>query len=124
MSTRPSTSPSPASEPDHTRTTPTHGRPSASPQAFQDCSSGVNNTVRQLGSVLGIAATTALMAVGTDPLAGIHLAMVLSIGILVLAALSLTLTRPRHAACPHDGHPAMSWPLVESAQTMYWSWRR
>ncbi|WP_186581848.1 MULTISPECIES: hypothetical protein [unclassified Streptomyces] len=41
--------------------------------------------MRQLGSLLGSAAATALMAVGTTPPAGLHLAMALAVVLLALA---------------------------------------
>jgi MFS family permease len=70
------------------------------PPHLAGAASGVNNTVRQLGSVLGTAATTALMAAGASPLAGIHLAMALPVALLALAALTLTATRPRTSPAP------------------------
>ncbi|MGW1877021.1 hypothetical protein [Streptomyces sp. NPDC001975] len=54
---------------------------------------GVNNTVRQLGSVLGPAAATALMAAGATPPAGIQLAMALAVVLLGLAGTALFATR-------------------------------
>ncbi len=64
------------------------------PPRLAGSASGVSNSVRQLGSVLGTAATTALMAVG-GPLTGVHLALALPIVLLALAAGALALTRPR-----------------------------
>ncbi|MFF7128600.1 hypothetical protein ACF07Y_33595 [Streptomyces sp. NPDC016566] len=55
------------------------------PARLAGAASGVNNTVRQLGSLLGSAAATALMAVGTTPPAGLHLAMALAVVLLALA---------------------------------------
>ncbi|MFC6880432.1 MULTISPECIES: DHA2 family efflux MFS transporter permease subunit [Actinomadura] len=62
------------------------------PPPLAGAASGINNTVRQLGSVLGTAAATALMAVGS-PLTGIHLALTFPIAALTLAALTVLLTR-------------------------------
>lgn len=63
------------------------------PAQLAGAASGVNNTVRQLGSVLGSAAATALMAAGATPLAGIHLAMALAVVLLALAGTALFATR-------------------------------
>ncbi|MBW8487409.1 DHA2 family efflux MFS transporter permease subunit [Actinomadura parmotrematis] len=76
------------------------------PPHLAGAAAGVSNTVRQLGSVLGTAATTALMAAGTSPLAGIHLAMALPVALLAAAALALALTRPRAAVASAPGVPA------------------
>ncbi|MEV4258380.1 DHA2 family efflux MFS transporter permease subunit [Spirillospora sp. NPDC049652] len=67
------------------------------PPRLAGSASGVSNSARQLGSVLGTAATTALMAVGT-PLAGVHLALALPVALLALAAGALLATRPRVTA--------------------------
>lgn len=61
------------------------------PPPLAGAASGINNTVRQLGSVLGTAAATALMAVGS-PLTGIHLALSFPMATLALAALTVLLT--------------------------------
>lgn len=63
------------------------------PAPLAGAASGVNNTVRQLGSVLGSAAATALMAAGATPLAGFRLAMALAVVLLVLAGAALIATR-------------------------------
>lgn len=63
------------------------------PAPLAGAASGVNNTVRQLGSVLGSAAATAQMAAGATPLAGIHLAMALAVVLLGLAGTALLATR-------------------------------
>ena len=66
------------------------------PPQLAGAASGVNNTVRQLGSVLGAAATAALMAAGSAPLAGLHLAMALPVVLLALAAGALVMLSRRH----------------------------
>ncbi|WP_260328494.1 hypothetical protein [Streptomyces sp. Ag109_O5-1] len=68
------------------------------PAQLAGAASGVNNTVRQLGSVLGSAAATALMAAGATPLAGIHLAMALAVVLLTLAGTALFATRAGNPA--------------------------
>ncbi|MFJ9710080.1 DHA2 family efflux MFS transporter permease subunit [Streptomyces sp. NPDC101234] len=68
------------------------------PAQLAGAASGVNNTVRQLGSVLGSAAATALMAAGATPLAGIHLAMALAVVLLALAGTALFATRAGNPA--------------------------
>ncbi len=61
------------------------------PGHLAGAAAGVNSTVRQLGSVLGSAAATALMAAGATPLAGLHLAMALGVVLLALAGAALCL---------------------------------
>jgi MFS family permease len=68
------------------------------PPHLAGAASGVNNTVRQLGSVLGAAATAALMTVGSSPLAGLHLAMALPVVLLAVAAGALVVPSRRHPA--------------------------
>ena len=63
------------------------------PARLAGAASGVNNTVRQLGSALGSTAATALMAAGTTPLAGIHLATARAVVLLALAGTVLVATR-------------------------------
>ncbi|MFF5146429.1 MFS transporter [Streptomyces sp. NPDC013157] len=68
------------------------------PAPLAGAASGVNNTARQLGSVLGSAAASALMAAGATPLAGVHLAMALAVVLLALAGTALFTTRTGNPA--------------------------
>ncbi|MFJ8932033.1 DHA2 family efflux MFS transporter permease subunit [Streptomyces sp. NPDC102364] len=68
------------------------------PAQLAGAAAGITNTVRQLGSVLGAAATTALMTVGSASLTGIHLAMALPVGLLAVAALALTVSGSQRPA--------------------------
>ena len=68
------------------------------PARLAGAASGVNNTARQPGSVLGSAAPTALTAVGATLPAGLYPAMFLAVVLLALAGTALYPTRPRPAA--------------------------